>query len=255
MARLYLSPSLQDFNLYSGGGNEAYYMGQIADLMEPWLLASGVVTLRSDPETQELLDVIRQSNASGIDLHLALHSNAAGAGKEGTVKGVEVYYDPRSSWSKKAAGFFVDAMKEIYPDPSKVKALPTETLAEVRRVNAPVVLVEVGYHDNPEEAQWIRDNLERIAIALVQGVCAYFGIPVIAPQLPRLAAVSTGGPRLNLRRFPSLSAPIICRIPDGTRVALLSVIPEGTTGYGWSVVGYDDKMGYVKSEYLTILSR
>ncbi len=252
MARLYLSPSLQDFNLYSGGGNEAYYMGLLADKMEPWLLSSGIVTLRSDPSTQELRDVIRQSNGSGIDLHLALHSNAAGAGKEGQVKGVEVYYDPRNSWSRKAAGFVVEEMKKIYPDPAKVRALPSETLAEVRQVNAPSVLVEVGYHDNAEEAQWIREQLDQLAAALAKAVCAYFGIPAIAPQTPRLAVVSTNGANLNLRRFPSTSAPILTRIPNGAKLALLAIIPEGTVGYGWAVVGYGDWMGYVSADYLII---
>ena len=103
MPRLYLSPSLQEFNLYAGGGNEEYYMNLLADEMEPYLISSGITYLRSDPATQELQDVIRQSNASDIDLHLALHSNAAGEGKEGQVRGVEVYYDPNDAFSRKAA--------------------------------------------------------------------------------------------------------------------------------------------------------
>ncbi len=250
MPRLYLSPSLQTYNLYAGGGNEAEVMGRLADQMEPWLLSSGVTVLRSDPATQELPDVIRQSNRSAVDLHLALHSNAAGAGKEGQVKGVEVYYDPRDTWSRKAAGFFVEEMKKIYPDPAKVRALPTETLAEVRQVNAPSVLVEVGYHDNAEEARWIQDNLPKLAEALSRAVCAYFGIPFLQAQQPRLATVHTGGANLNLRRFPSTAASVLKKIPDGAKLALLSLIPEGTEGAGWAVVGYDNCMGYVDARYL-----
>lgn len=245
MPRLYLSPSLQDFNLYAGGGNEEYYMNLLADEMEPYLISSGITFLRNNPRTQELSDVIRQSNASNIDLHLALHSNAAGEGKEGQVKGVEVYYNPQNSFSRKAADFVVEEMKKIYPDPSRVQALPTETLAEVRKVNVPSILVEVGYHDNWEEAQWIRENLGEIARALVKAVCAYFGIPFVPVQPVRMGIVHTGGANLNLRQFPSTEANILTKIPNNSRVTVYSQI-----GNGWSVVGYGGFTGYAASEYI-----
>ena len=245
MPRLYLSPSLQEFNLYAGGGNEEYYMNLLADAMEPALQSSGVTVLRNDLATQELRDVIRQSNASGIDLHLALHSNAAGAGKEGQVKGVEVYYNPQNRFSRKAADFIAARMREIYPNPSKVQVLPTETLVEVLQVNAPSVLVEVGYHDNWEEAQWIRDNLDEIAKALVKAVCDYFGIPYVPAQPVRIGIVHTGGANLNLRQFPSTQAKILAAIPNDSKLTVL-----GRTTSGWSVVHYGDQTGYVKSEFI-----
>lgn len=245
MPRLYLSPSLQDFNLYAGGGNEEYYMNLLADRMEPYLLASGITFLRNDPNTQELRDVIRQSNASNIDLHLALHSNAAGEGKEGQVRGVEVYYNPNNRFSHRAAELVVEQMKKIYPDPSAVRALPTSTLAEVLQVNAPSILVEVAYHDNWQDAQWIRENLGEIAAALSKAVCAYFGIPFVPPQTVRSGMVHTGGPNLNLRRFPSTESQILVRIPNNSKVTVYSTI-----GNGWSVVGYGDKIGYANSQYI-----
>ena len=81
MPSIYLSPSVQEYNEYITGGSEEYYMNLLADEMEPYLISSGITFLRNNPRTQELSDVIRQSNASNIDLHLALHSNAAGEGK------------------------------------------------------------------------------------------------------------------------------------------------------------------------------
>ena len=245
MPRLYLSPSLQEYNLYAGGGNEEYYMNLLADAMEPYLRSSGVTVVRNDPRTQELSDVIRQSNASNIDLHLALHSNAAGEGKEGQVKGVEVYYNPSNSFSRKAADFVAAEMKKIYPDPSKVKVLSTETLAEVLKVNAPSVLVEVGYHDNWEEAQWIRENIGEIARALVKAVCAYFGIPFVPAQNMHTGTVYTGGANLNLRQFPSTQSKILARIPDGSKIIVFSQI-----GNGWNVVGYGGHVGYAASQYI-----
>ena len=42
MPLLFLSPSTQEFNPYVTTGNEEYWMNQLADRMEPYLLASGV---------------------------------------------------------------------------------------------------------------------------------------------------------------------------------------------------------------------
>lgn len=245
MPRLYLSPSLQEFNLYAGGGNEEYYMNLLADNMQPYLISSGITYIRNDPKSQELPDVIRQSNESKIDLHLALHSNAAGAGKEGQVKGIEVYYNPNNSYSRKAADFIAEELRKIYPNPQKVQVLPTSTLAEVLQVNAPSVLVEVGYHDNWEEAQWIRENLGEIARALVKGVCEYFGIPFAPVQEIRIGTVHTGGPNLNLRQFPSTQAKILRTIPNDSKVTVYSQL-----GSGWSVISYGGTIGYASSEYI-----
>ena len=245
MPRLYLSPSLQEFNLYAGGGNEEYYMNLLADQMEPYLISSGITFLRNDPATQELRDVIRQSNASNIDLHLALHSNAAGEGKEGQVRGVEVYYDPKNSFSRKAADLIAEEMKQIYPQSSEVRVLPTTTLAEVLQTNMPSVLLEVAYHDNWEDAQWIRDNLGTIAQAVVKAVCAYFGIPFVPPQPLRIGTVHTGGANLNLRRFPNTQTQVLMQIPNNSKVLVYSQI-----GNGWSVVGFGGNTGYAKSEYI-----
>jgi len=42
MPKIYLSPSLQEYNPYVDGGNEEYYMNLIADAMEPYLNSSGI---------------------------------------------------------------------------------------------------------------------------------------------------------------------------------------------------------------------
>ncbi|MBR2080835.1 MAG: N-acetylmuramoyl-L-alanine amidase, partial [Oscillospiraceae bacterium] len=47
---------------------------------------------------------------------------------------------------------------------------------EVRRTAAPAVLAELGYHDNPEDAVWIEENLPAIAQAITRAVTRYFGI-------------------------------------------------------------------------------
>lgn len=180
MPKLYLSPSLQEFNPFYGGGNEEYYMNLIADAMEPYLRASGIDFVRNNPE-DSLSKTIANSNASGSDLHLAIHSNASPTDRAGSSTGVQVYYFPSSTRGQKFANIIRDNYKGLYYNPDKVSSIPTTNLAEVRRTKAPAALVEVAFHDNPTDAQWIRENIDGIARSLSKSVADYFGVPFVAP--------------------------------------------------------------------------
>ncbi len=242
MPIIYLSPSTQEFNPYNGGGNEEFYMNLIADAMEPYLTASGIQFVRNTPD-MTAASSIAASNSGNYDLHLALHSNATGNGN-GNVRGAEVYYYPTSERGKRFADILAQNLKMIYPLPDRVRTVPTTTLGEVRRVKAPGVLVEYAYHDNAEDAQWIRDNIERIAAVTVLSLTEYFGIPFNTPQPIFTATVATRGSNLNIRYNPSTEAPIVGKIPNGAEVVVFAQIPD------WSVVGYNGTVGYVSTQYL-----
>lgn len=179
MPRIYLSPSSQEFNPYVIGGNEEYYMNLLADELEPWLWASGISWTRND-RNQSAQDFISQSNEGTYDLHLALHSNASPQGQEGRNRGGVVYYDPRSSRGRRAAEIIAKNLREIYP--GEVKTLTTQSLGEVNNTRAPAVLVELAYHDNPEDAMWIANNLPAIGENLAQSLAEYFEIPFRSPS-------------------------------------------------------------------------
>ncbi len=180
MPSIYLSPSLQEWNPYVDGGNEEYYMNLIADAMEPYLTASGISFTRNSPE-MSLRQAINQSNAGNYDLHLAIHSNASGENQAGQNRGVEVYYYPNSTRGQEFASTIATNYSELYPDSSKVKAIPTTTLAEVRQTKAPTALVEVGFHDNYQDAKWIRENIQSIARNLAESVAQTLGVPFVEP--------------------------------------------------------------------------
>ena len=179
MPSIYLSPSTQEFNPYVIGGSEEYYMNLIADAMEPYLYASGISFTRNTPE-MTAASSIAASNAGYYDLHVALHSNATASGG-GTVRGSEVYYYPTSVNGKRLAEIVANNLKMIYPLPDRVKTVPTTSLGEIRRTRAPSILIEFAYHDNYEDAVWIRDNINAIAANVVLSLCDYFGIPFRMP--------------------------------------------------------------------------
>lgn len=175
MPNIYLSPSTQEYNPYIIGGTEEYYMNLVADAMEPYLIASGINFTRNTPE-MTAASSITASNAGNYDFHIALHSNATASG-EGNVRGSQVYYYPTSERGKRGADIIANNLKLIYPLPDKVITVPTTTLGEIRRTKAPAVLIEFAFHDNYEDAVWIRDNINTIAANVVASLCDYFGIP------------------------------------------------------------------------------
>ncbi|WP_101697759.1 SH3 domain-containing protein [Clostridium minihomine] len=244
MPNIYLSPSLQPYNLYVNGGNEQYHMNVLADYMEPYLRANGIQFTRNTVGTS-LGQAIRESNAGYYDLHLALHSNAAPPDLAGQLRGADMYYYPYSSAGKQAADVFVKNYKTIYPLPDQVKAVPTTTLAEITKTNAPAVLIETAYHDNVEDADWLVNNMPEIAANLVYSLTEIFGIPFIDnPQPARVATVVTQGGNLNIRSRPNLDAPVIARAPNGSSITVLG------EWQGWYVVNFNGTVGYASSQFI-----
>ena len=237
MPIIYLSPSTQEFNPYYGGGNEEYYMNLIADAMEPYLSASGIQFTRNTPD-MTAASSIAASNAGNYDLHLALHSNAVGSSQQPAVRGIDVYYYPTSVNGKRFADIAANNLQLIYPLPGMVKTVPTTKLGEVARVRAPGVLIELGYHDNPLDADWIRNNINNIA--------EKYQMPVIYSTQPiQVGYVSTEGSNLNIRSRPDISAPIIGKIPNGSEIVIYNRLPE------WDLVGYSGVIGYSSNRYIS----
>ena len=245
MPYLFLSPSTQEFNPYVTTQNEEYWMNLLADRMEPYLLASGIGFTRNDPD-QNAAAAIRQSNAGTYDFHLALHSNAAPPEKSGQIRGVDFYYYPTSADGLRMAEILTEEIRKIYPLPELVQPRPTTLIGEVRRTRAPSVLAELGYHDNPEDAQWIEDNLDRIAQALVRGVCEYFGVPFVEPSPVQKGIVTVSWGSLNIRDLPALNAAVLASAPGGAELTVY-----GVSG-NWYSVSYRGIVGYASTAFVVL---
>ena len=245
MPIIYLSPSTQENNYYVTGGTEEQYMNLLADKMVPYLDASGIRSTRSTPSITAASS-IAASNAGNYDLHLALHSNAAPEGRYGTVRGSIVFYYPGSTEGQRAAEIIADGLKAIYPLPNLVRAEGTTAIGEVRRVRAPSVFLELAYHDNEADANWIVNNLDAIARNLVLSLTEYFGIPFYAAELNLSATVDVSWGVLNIRAQPNTGAPILAQAPDGAPLTVLN------RSNGWYLVDYNGTIGYASSDFITL---
>ena len=244
MPIIYLSPSTQEGNMYvTGSGSEEYNMNRLADAMEPYLLSSGIQYRRNTPE-MTAGSSIRQANSGQYDFYLALHSNGAAPENYGNVRGIIAFYYPTSSSGKRAAEIFVKNLQDIYPLPQKVTTRSTTSLGEVRDPKFPSVLLEIGYHDNVEDATWVEQNTQQIAQNLVLSLTEYFGLPFIWPITPYSATVSVGSGTLNLRSRPDRNASVIANLPNGASVRVYG------EWNGWAVVHYGDLVGYAAKAYL-----
>lgn len=246
MPTIYLSPSTQEFNPYVNGGNEEYYMNLIADAMIPYLNATGIDYVRNTPD-MTAASSIKASNSGNYDFHLALHSNAVGGENSGSATGSQVYYYPYSQNSKRAADIFANNLKLIYPNPSKVITLPTTSLGEVARTKAPAVLIEYAFHDNEQDANWIKNNINLIAENTVVSLADYFGIPFKTPDDNRRGKITTNGGNLNIRSGAGLEFPVIGTIPNGQTVSIIKELPL------WYNISYNGVNGYSFKQYIKIL--
>ncbi len=246
MPVIYLSPSTQEFNEYITGGSEEYWMNLLADAMEPILTSSGIRYIRNTPDMTAASSILA-SNAGNYGLHLALHSNASGEGQAGQNRGTLAFYYPGSAQGLRAAQLLVDGLKAIYPLPNLVRTEPTTTLGEVRRVHAPSVLLELGYHDNYEDAVWITSHIDAMAENLVLSLTEFFGIPFFRSSNPLPGVVQVEQGALNVHERPAYDAPVIARLYNGTQVTVLNEY------YGWYLIQMGDLPGYAAANFIQLL--
>lgn len=246
MPTIYLSPSTQENNMFvDGSGSEEYYMNLVADAMIPYLEASGIQYVRNTP-SMTASSSIAASNRGNFDLHVAIHSNAAPEGRYGQVRGSLVFYYPSSTQGKRVAEIMANNLRSIYPLPDKVRAVASTSIGELRLTRAPSVFLELAFHDNTDDAAWIKSNIQLIARNIVLSLTEYFGIPFLTPMAQRSGVVDVNWGRLNIRARPSLDADVIAQAYDGARLTVLN------QWQGWYLVNYNGVIGYASQDYITL---
>lgn len=169
MPKIYISPSTQEKNITAIGASEEELMHKIADALVPLLKDNGYEILRAR-KTQTLQQMIKESNDYKADIHIAIHSNAYNT----VIRGAEVFYYSTSVKGKQLAADIYKQLLEI--SPVSGRGIKTgDHLAEIAQTNAPAVLMEVDFHDNPAGAMWINNNIVLIAEAIAKGVSAFYG--------------------------------------------------------------------------------
>jgi N-acetylmuramoyl-L-alanine amidase len=193
---LFLSPSNQPWNLYTGvSTNEREQMEALAALVRDRLTAYRVNVLLPDYDYEQargwrtpgpLNEMAiklegRPTYAAdqGADFYLALHSNATGNGT--TAYGPLALYHPNSRLSKQMAISLVNQLNALNPPGGNtgggirdgMNAFGGNGYGEIRSpmmLGVPSSLLEVNFHDNSLTANYIVNNKSKLADAITAAV-------------------------------------------------------------------------------------
>lgn len=172
--KIYISPSSQPANTYAvGNTNEQEQCRKIAAALEKELDRcdfNAKAGLSGSMYTRTA-----ESNAFGADLHLPVHTN----GFDGTVAGLRIMVYKKGGEAEEIAKAIMETLAPITPGESDgISVYPN--LYEIKNSEAICVYIEVGFHDNKEEAQWIIDHTQDIAVAIAKGLCNHYGVKYVA---------------------------------------------------------------------------
>jgi N-acetylmuramoyl-L-alanine amidase len=180
--KIYLSPSTQENNVGAGNyGTEEKRCNQIADVVEYVLEEHGVGVYRNKP-TMTLTQVVADANKTDADVEFAIHTNAWNK----KARGCEVFCHRKGGEGEKLANAVYRQVSGITPTPDRgVKEgynfYNGKPMYEPCYTKMPAALIEIDFHDNPDSAKWIIENIEEIGIAIAIGILNYFGIKYIIP--------------------------------------------------------------------------
>ncbi|MDD3833723.1 MAG: N-acetylmuramoyl-L-alanine amidase [Oscillospiraceae bacterium] len=160
------------------------------------------------------------SNSFKADIHVSIHSNAGGGA------GTEVYaYGPGTNSERLARALY----RQVAPlSPGADRGVKhNRALVEVgERVSATSALIELGFHDNAADAEWMVRNTAAIAKALYCGICDFYSYEyrTMAENQSMTAAV----PELDHDIYLSV------RVPQSESEGLIDQILE--MGYACTVL-------------------
>ena len=178
MPEVYLAPSVRHFNQGFGTyGTEEERMNLIADLVELELVRNGLSVARNDPRF-DLTATVAEGNASGADIYVALRSVSRPFGERGS----RVYYYRSGSNGQRLAEEISAFLAQVTPTEDEgpregASAFGGLGYYELRKTRMPAVIIEIGNHNDPMDADFIVANSFEIAVAIAKGILAYFALP------------------------------------------------------------------------------
>ncbi len=176
--KIYLSPSDQTANIYAvGDTNEAVQCRKIALAAVEALNRCGFEAKTNTADGKSAMyERVAESNLWGADAHIPIHTNAF----NGKVSGFRAFYYAKNSIGQRLCEAIFSAVSPITPGTSD-SITPKPEFYEVNSSNAPCAYLELGFHDNPVEAQYIIDHTKELAEAICKGICQFYEVEYVAP--------------------------------------------------------------------------
>ena len=176
MPKVYISPSVQTYNLCEYGDTEKDHCQLYADILQRFFDASKIEYKRNYDKTFQ--EAVIESNEYNPDIHYACHTNAF----DGKTKySVLLVYNTNYMYPALSCAESIKKYREsIYPNPIYVN--PNTSLYEIRYSQNPCVYDEIVFHDNVDDATLFHVRMQSFAEQTTRGFCEFFNIPFVYPE-------------------------------------------------------------------------
>lgn len=234
--KIYLAPSNQSDNLYYGGKtNEAAECQAIANIAAKRLRSFGVFEVKVGDHNKTLWQKAQEANAWSADAYIAIHSNGS---KDGKARGTEAWYYTGSTSGKKLASAVYRPVEKLVGNGRGLKN--NKEFQDLKQPKMDNTILEIGFHDNKEDAAYIVEHHTELAEAITEGVCNRYDVTYKAEsdnsgdlKAQFKVVIETG---LNLRTGPGMEFRKIGYIDTGKVSTIYDVNEDKSWGYngkGW----------------------
>lgn len=171
--KIYISPSNQNANAYATGGtNEKVQCHKIAKACVNYLKKKGFDVMCT--YNDDMYARVRESNAFGADMHVAVHTNATA--KHNVTGGTQILLYSLDGERKKAGQAVFKRLSPITPGKSAERLIAKPGFYECNSAKGLTVYCECEFHDTKEGSDFIIKNTTAIGEAIAKGICDYYGV-------------------------------------------------------------------------------
>ena len=188
--KIYISPSNQNFNIYATGGtNEKEQCHKIAKACVDYLKTVGFSVKCTYDD--DMYKRVKESNAFGADMHVAIHTNATA--KHNVTGGTQILLYSVDGEREKAGRAVFDRLAPLTPGKSAERLIAKPDFYECKAANAITVYVEAEFHDTKEGSDFIIKNTKVIGESIAKGICDYYGVSTKGVSDEKISAPGKNG--------------------------------------------------------------
>ena len=171
--KIYISPSNQSGNTYATGKtNEKEQCHKIAKYCVAYLEKAGFSVKCT--YNDDMYERVRESNAFGAELHVAIHTNAT-AGHNVT-GGTQILLYDITGERKKVGQAVLNRLAPLTPGESAERLIAKPDFYEINSAKGITVYCECEFDDTKTGSDFIRKNTQKIGEAIAKGICDYYGV-------------------------------------------------------------------------------
>ena len=173
--KIYISPSNQLHNTYATGNtNEKEQCHKIARACVDYLKKKdfSVKCTYND----DMYERVRESNAFGAELHVAIHTNATA--KHNVTGGTQILLYDLNGERRKVGQAVLNRLAPLTPGKSAERLVEKPDFYEINSAKGVTVYVEAEFHDTKAGSDFIIKNTKQIGEAIAKGICDYYGVNV-----------------------------------------------------------------------------